>query len=258
MVARITATMMLENWPKPFIFAHRGSSAHAPENTLAAFELAVKQGADGVELDVKLSADGQVIVIHDQTVDRTTDGSGNVTQMTLPALLELDAGRFFSESYRRERIPTLDEVFETFGRRLLINVELTNYATPFDGLVPKVVELVRKHALEKRVLFSSFFPHNLRRARRLMPEVSRGLLAWAGWMGVWSRTWGWRGPYQALHPYFTTVNERLVQRVHAAGRRAHAWTVNDEVAMRHLIALGVDGIFTDDPLLAGCILGRVK
>ena len=251
----------MDFWPEfssPIIFAHRGSSAYAPESTLAAFELALEQGADAIELDAKLSADGQVIVIHDQTVDRTTDGSGKVAQMTLPALRALDAGSFFSEGYRGERIPTLDEVFETLGKRILINVELTNYATPFDALVPKVVELVGKHALEKRVLFSSFFPHNLRRARRLMPGVPRGLLAWAGWKGTWSRTSGWRGPYQALHPYFTSVNERLVQRVHAAGRRVHAWTVNDEAAIRHLIALGVDGIFTDDPLLACRILGRAR
>ncbi|MBA4379077.1 MAG: hypothetical protein C0393_00030 [Anaerolinea sp.] len=214
----------MDSWPEfssPIIFAHRGSSVHAPENTLAAFELALEQGADAIELDAKLSADGQVIVIHDQTVDRTTDGSGKITQMTLPALRELDAGSFFSEGFRGERIPTLDEVFETLGKRILINVELTNYATPFDALVPKVVELVRKHDLEKRVLFSSFFPHNLSRARRLMPGAPRGLLAWAGWKGVWSRTSGRRGPYQALHPYFTSVNERLVQRVHAAGRRVH-------------------------------------
>jgi glycerophosphoryl diester phosphodiesterase len=233
----------------PIILAHRGSSAYAPENTLAAFELAVQQGAQAIELDAKLSADGHVIVIHDQSVDRTTDGAGKVAEMTLSAMREMDAGSSFSEKFRGERIPNLDEVFEAVGKRILINVELTNYTTPFDVLVPKVVELVRRHALEKRVLFSSFFPYNLRRARRLLPEVPRGLLTWAGWMGAWWRTFSWLAPYQALHPYTTSVNARLVQRFHAAGRRVHAWTVNDEVEMRRLFALGVDGIFTDDPLL---------
>lgn len=237
------------NFPSPMIFAHRGASAYAPENTLAAFELAVQEGAQAIELDAKLSADGHVIVIHDQSVDRTTNGSGKVAEMPLSAMRELDAGSSFSEKFRGERIPALDEVFEAVGKRILINVELTNYATPFDALVPKVVELVRRHALEKRVLFSSFFPHNLRRARRLLPEVPRGLLTWAGWMGAWPRTFGWLAPYQALHPYTTSVNARLVQRFHAAGRRVHVWTVNDEAEMRRLFALGVDGIFTDDPLL---------
>jgi glycerophosphoryl diester phosphodiesterase len=247
--------MMFVDWPTPIIFAHRGSSAHAPENTLAAFELAVQQGAGAIELDAKLSVDGHIVVIHDQSVDRTTNGSGKVAEMPLSALRELEAGSFFSTSYRGERIPTLDEVFEAVGKRILINIELTNYATPFDALVPKVVELVRRHALGKRVLFSSFFPHNLRRARRLLPEAPRGLLTWAGWMGAWPRTFGWRGPYQALHPYTTDVNERLVQRFHAAGRRVHVWTVDDEAEMRRLFALGVDGIFTDDPLLGSRTLG---
>ena len=236
-------------FPSPIIFAHRGASAYAPENTLAAFELAVQQGVQAIELDAKLSADGHVIVIHDQSVDRTTNGSGNVAEMPFPAMQELDAGSSFSVKFRGERIPALNEVFEVVGKRILINVELTNYATPFDTLVPKVVNLVRRHALEKRVLFSSFFPHNLRRARRLLPEVPRGPLTWAGWMGAWSRTFCWLAPYQALHPYTTSVNARLVQRFHAAGRRVHAWTVNDEAEMRRLFALGVDGIFTDDPLL---------
>ncbi len=233
----------------PIIFAHRGSSAYAPENTLAAFELAVQQGAQAIEFDAKLSADGHVIAIHDQRVDRTTDGSGKVAEMPLSAMRELDAGSSFSDKFRGERIPTLDEIFEAVGKRVLINVELTNYATPFDALVPKVVELVKRHALEKRVLFSSFLPHNLQRARRLLPEAPRGLLTWAGWTGVCSRTIGWLGPYQALHPFFTSVTGKLVQRFHAVGQRVHAWTVNDEAEMRRLLALGVDGIFSDDPLL---------
>ena len=88
------------DWPRPLILAHRGASAHAPENTLAAYELALVQGAHGVELDAKLSADGEVVVIHDATVDRTTDGKGRVSQLTLAALRELDAGSFFSEKFK--------------------------------------------------------------------------------------------------------------------------------------------------------------
>ena len=237
------------DFPSPIIFAHRGASAYAPENTLAAFELAIQAGAQAIELDAKLSADGQVIVIHDQSVDRTTNGSGKVTKIPFSAMRELDAGSSFSVKFRGERIPTLDKVFEVVGRRILINVELTNYATPFDALIPKVVKLVKRHALEKRVLLSSFLPHNLRRARRLLPDVPVGLLTWAGWMGAGPRTFARFTPYQALHPHTMSVNARLVQRFHAAGLRVHAWTVNDEAEMRRLFTLGVDGIFTDDPQL---------
>src|SRR5215204_4501911 len=100
---------MLTSLPQPVIFAHRGASAHAPENTLAAFELALAQGADGIELDAKLSADGHVVVIHDATVDRTTDKHGRVKDMSLAELRSLDAGTFFEEKYHREKVPTLEE-----------------------------------------------------------------------------------------------------------------------------------------------------
>src|SRR5512147_1736179 len=132
---------MLTFLPQPIIFAHRGASAHAPENTLAAFELALSQGADAIELDVKLSSDGQVVVIHDPTVDRTTGAKGRVKDMTLADMRTLDAGSFFSQNFVNEKIPTLEEVFETMGKRLFINVELTNYTTPRDHLVETVCML---------------------------------------------------------------------------------------------------------------------
>jgi glycerophosphoryl diester phosphodiesterase len=136
------------------VFAHRGASKYAPENTIAAFQLAVEQCADAIELDAKLSADGKVVVIHDQTVDRTTNGTGRVNKLTLSELKELDAGSFFDRKFAAERIPTLDEVFESVGKRIFINVELTNYASRNDELIPLVVEIVKRHGIHKNVLFS--------------------------------------------------------------------------------------------------------
>ena len=118
--------MMLEALPRPVIFAHRGASAHAPENTIAAFELALAQQADAIELDVKLSSDGYVVVHHDDTVDRTTNGNGRIKDLSLAQLRSLDAGSFFAEKFRGEKIPTLEDVFEAVGKRTFINVELTN------------------------------------------------------------------------------------------------------------------------------------
>jgi glycerophosphoryl diester phosphodiesterase len=245
---------MFNQLTSPYFFAHRGASAYAPENTLAAFELAAQQGAPAIEFDVKVTADGHVVIIHDQTVDRTTDGSGQVTKMSLAALRELDAGCkakwHFAPPAAREKIPTLDEVFEAVGKKLFINVELTNYATPFDALVPKVVELVKKHGLEKRVMFSSFYPHNLMAAARLLPDVPRGQLFLDGGAGWWQRAWGRLINVQAEHPWKGDVTADYVKSAHARGRRVQVYTVNTPEDMRHLRQLGVDAIFTDDPLAA--------
>jgi len=248
---------MLETLPRPTIFAHRGASAHAPENTLAAFELALAQGAEGIELDAKLSADGHVVVIHDATVDRTTDGHGRVKDMSLADLRSLGAGLFFAEKYRGEKVPTLEEVFEALGKRIFINVELTNYNTPGDHLVESVCMLVKKFELQKRVLFSSFFASNLSKARGLLPEVPRGLLAFNGLLGAWARSFGFAfGRYQALHPNLKDVTPQQVQRVHRLERRVHVWTVNATEDMRRLFDWGVDAIFTDDPQLAVQVRGE--
>ena len=176
---------MYRQLPTPAIFAHRGASAHAPENTLSAFKLAITQHANAIELDAKLCASGEVVVIHDQSVDRTTNGSGKLLELPLTVLNELDAGSWFGTDFQGERIPTLDEVFDVVGQKIFINVEITNYASPFDDLPNKVVDLVRRHGLQENVLFSSFNPMALRKANKLLPEVPIGLLALPGIKGVW-------------------------------------------------------------------------
>jgi len=248
---------MLNDFPTPVIFAHRGASAHAPENTLPAFELALQQGADGVELDVKLTADGHVIVMHDSSVERTTDGHGRVRDLSLADFRKLDAGGYYAESFRGTKVPALEEVFEAIGPRCVINVELTNYTTPRDGLVDKVCEAVKRHALQSRILFSSFYEFNLKRAAYLLPDVPRGLLALPGWKGAWARSFGFMfGEYQVLHPHITDANAAQVSRVHQLKRRIHVWTANTEEEITRLKNWGVDGLFSDDPLTAVRALGR--
>jgi glycerophosphoryl diester phosphodiesterase len=243
-------TVTLSSLPQPVVFAHRGASAHAPENTMAAFQLALEQGAPAIEFDVKLSADGHIVVIHDQTVDRTTNATGNVASLPLDALRALDAGSWFGAAFRGEKIPTLHEVFAAFGESMLMNIELTNYRTPFDALVPKVVDLIQKYGVAHNILFSSFYPHNLMRAARLLPSVPRGQLIWPGSAGAWQRAWSRMINIQAEHPWKDEITAASIQAAHQRGRRVHAWTVNSPEDLRRLKSIGVDGIFTDDPLTA--------
>jgi glycerophosphoryl diester phosphodiesterase len=250
---------MLEQFPRPILLAHRGDLAHAPENTLPSFQQAIQKGADGVELDAKLTIDGQVIVIHDSSVDRTTDGKGKVSSFTLEAIRTLDAGSWFDEKFKGTQVPLLEEVFETVGKDRLINIELTNYSTPHDGLVDKVCELIKRHGNQKQIIFSSFFALNLKRGGQLLPEIPRGLLALPGLAGIWARSFGFMfGEYQALHPYISSVSREQVQRVHRLNRRVHVWTANSPEEVMRLKEWGVDGMFTDDPEVALQALGRVK
>jgi glycerophosphoryl diester phosphodiesterase len=250
---------MLTQIPNPAIIAHRGASAYAPENTLAAFELAVRQKADAIELDAKLTIDRHVVVFHDQTLDRTTGSHGRVIDSKLLDLRRLDAGSHFDVAYRGEQIPTLDEVFDLAGRQTYINIELTNYASPTDRLPEKVAEIVKKHNLAERVMFSSFNPLALIRIRRILPQIPIGLLADTRNQGIWARSWlGSLLRYQSLNPALEDVDRRLVERTHRRGCRLLVYTVNQSEDMRHLFNIGVDGIFTDDPLTARRILSAVS
>ncbi len=250
---------MLSHIPNPAIIAHRGASAYAPENTLAAFELAVRQKADAIELDAQLTVDGHVVVFHDKTLDRTTEGQGRVTDSKLADLRRLDAGSHFDVAYRGEQIPTLDEVFDLAGKKTFINVELKNDTSPMDRLPEKVAEIVKKHNLADRVMFSSFNPIALIRIRRILPEIPIGLLADTGNKGAWARSWiGTFLHYQSLNPDMVDVDRRLVEHTHRRGRSILVYTVDQPEDMRRLFQLGVDGIFTDDPLTARRILSAVS
>ncbi len=240
---------MFKSLSTPVIIGHRGACRYAPENTLASFKLAVEQGAPAIEFDVKLTRDNQVVVIHDPTVTRTTNGQGAVARLSLSEIKQLDAGSWFSEKFKGERIPTLAEVFDEVGIRVLMNIELTNYTTPSDSLVDRVVELVKEKDLEDRIYFSSFLATNLVKARKRLPGCGIGYLTYAGPPRILQQIF--QPPpktIDSLNPYRGSVTKRMVDHQHRLGRRVLVYTVNDEEEMRKLFRIGVDGIFTDDPL----------
>lgn len=242
-------------------FAHRGARRTAPENTLPAFELALTLGAHGVELDVWPSLDGIPVVIHDAKVNRTTDGTGIVNRMCLAELQELDAGIRFSNEFRGTRLPTLEEVFASFGDRLLLNIELkpTGAGPSLRSFVNKIAGLITKFGLKKQVLIASFNPVALRYMRHLMPEIALGFLYMPGFplrqvSELLARPIV--GYHEAIHPHLSIVNYNYVQRARHNRYRVNVWTVNEIADMQRLVDLGVDMLITDVPDMAREVLNN--
>ena len=228
----------------PKIIAHRGASAHAPENTMAAFQLALDMAADGIELDAMLSKEGEIVVIHDDSVDRTTNGTGAVRELTLAELQSLDAGG-------GERIPSLKQVLNRFSGQFLINIELKNFGSIFDDLPLKVADLVKAYDDPQSIIISSFNPFNLPRFHRQCPEIPLGLLTDKNK----AKHWLWRlFKFDALHPHYSDVDATLVSALHARGRQVNVWTVDDPAEIKRLAGLGVDSIITNDPQSTRSIL----
>ncbi len=244
--------------PKPAVIAHRGASAHAPENTFAAFELAISLNADAIELDVKLTSDGRVVVFHDLSLQRTTNGAGKVHRKTLSELKTFDAGTAFDRSYQGQQIPTLDETLETFGKRTYFNIELKNLVQPFDDLPQKVVRIIKDHGLESRILISSFNPIALLKTNRILPSLPIGLLIkYPQRTVLGSKPLTTIIPHQSVHIPAKALSKDIVRTIHKTDRKVFAYTINVPKTIQEMLAWDVDGIFTDDPRLARQTLGRV-
>ena len=240
---------------RPLNFAHRGASHEAPANTLAAFLLAVDLGAEGIELDVHLSKDGELVVIHDFDVAATTDSQGPVRAKTLAELKELDAGSWFDPVFAGQRIPTLQEVIDAVGHRLLLNIELKVKSWSDGGLAAKVVRLVEQNGLVDRVVLSSFNPLAVWRVRQRNPQIATGLL-YAADMPLFLRKAWLRSLVRptALHPHYTMVDAHYVWWADRQGYRVNVWTADDPDDMHRLMRHGVDIIITNRPdLLRGVL-----
>lgn len=221
----------------PLIIGHRGASASAPENTLAAFGLAAEQGAQGVELDVRMAADGNVVVMHDRTVARTTGGSGTVAGLTTAELRSLDAGL-------GQPVPTLDDVFQAFGPALLYNVELKEWGVRGRGLEMAVADRIAAYHLENQVVVSSFNPLAVRRARRHLSRTTMTAVIWAR-----RPRWLWHLPAEteADHPHHSLIDEAYMAWALEQGYRVHVWTVDEPGEARRLTRLGVHALITNKP-----------
>jgi glycerophosphoryl diester phosphodiesterase len=240
----------------PRVVAHRGSSGRAPENTLRALRIAIDEdGAGGLELDLQRSADGEVIVLHDETVDRTTDGTGRADDLPLEALRELDAGVHFGTGEfagQAIRIPTLEEVLEEFPQTWL-SLDLKQGGPVTERAT---IDLLRRFGRSRDVVVSAEDPQAARRLAELAPEFPRFVHrngAWSFYLRHRLRFFaGWRAPGGSLQiplrrGRFDLSTSRLIRDAHARGMRVLYWTVNDPAVARDLLSRGADGIITDWP-----------
>jgi glycerophosphoryl diester phosphodiesterase len=236
---------------RPLLIGHRGYPARFPENTLASFKGAMDDGCDMIELDVTLTRDRRVVVIHDDTLERTTNGSGLVRKRTVEEIRGLDAGSWFDPRFAAERVPLLDEVIALTAGRCMLNIEIKESAFeegyPADAIEHQVAELVKTGGAMERVIVSSFDRRILERLARMPGPPALAFISDAGAdpevMGVLRtiKAFSW-------HPRRTVLTREQVERVHAEGMKIFPWTINTQAEAEALLGLGVDGLICNELL----------
>lgn len=236
---------------KPLVIAHRGASTKAPENTMAAFDRALRGGAEGLECDIRLTRDGIPVIIHDRSLERTTGTREEVANLTLAEITRLDAGSWFDPGFSRERIPTLDQFLDLYGPlNLLLNLELKSEEASPGALAAEVLQRVSARSLEKSVILSSFDPEALEVCRRLNPAVRRGLI----YLEETGEPWALARSLDcySVHPLFIYLGTAETRDIfNKFGLALFPWTVNGPAQALFLAEAGVEGIITDLPLEIG-------
>jgi glycerophosphoryl diester phosphodiesterase len=233
---------------RPRILGHRGARAHAPMNTMPAFRLALEQGADGLEFDVRMTRDGSLVILHDPDVDETSDGVGPIADLPFDAVRALDFGAWFGPAFAGTRIPTLDEVMAAFAHLpITLNIEIksdepTVRAAPHTAEAAAAAVLTRYMGAGASLIVSSFDPASLARMHAALPAVPLGYLSEPTTAAFIPDV-----PLAAVHPHWTSIDAAYMAWAHAHGWAVNTWTVNDEADAHRLAALGVDALITDDP-----------
>lgn len=236
------------------ICAHRGASGYAPENTLEAFQLALEQGVDAVELDVHLTRDGELLVAHDEKIDRVSNGSGLICDQSLAALKKFNFNKVHPE-YENAKAPTLKEVYELLMKSgMTINVELKNNINPYVGMEEKCLELAAKMGMEDKIVYSSFNHLSMLRLKELKADSYCGLL----YDTILIRPWRYAKDYgmNAIHPPYQHILffSDYCLKAHKAGIEVNTWTVNSDRDMKRVIEAGADMLITNYPDRAKALL----
>lgn len=239
------------------IIAHRGASGYAPENTIPSFEKALEMGAEGIELDVHMTRDGELVVIHDHTIDRTSDGSGMIKDFSLDEVRKFDFGSWFSSDFKGVTIPTLKEVFNLLeGWEGLFNIEIKSGPIFYPGIEEKLVAMVKEQKFKGRVIFSSFNHYSLLDIKKADSSMEIGLLYMAGLVSPWdyAKSLG----AEALHPLFYNIIPEIIMGCRKNKIELNPFTVDGEKEIEMILRAGVDGIITNYPDRALGIKNKIK
>ncbi|WP_455661490.1 glycerophosphodiester phosphodiesterase [Pradoshia sp.] len=232
------------------IVAHRGASGYAPENTIAAFDLAVKMKADYIEIDVQRTKDGKLILIHDTTVDRTTDGTGKVGDLTYKEIRRLDAGSWMSEKYKGEKVPTFEEVLKRYKGKIGILIELKSPEL-YPGIEGEVAKLLKAYHLDKprneKVIVQSFNFDSMKEADQLLPRIPIGVLINKTADTTDAAIEQFSAYAEYYNPSYGLVTAELVTKAHEEGMKVQSWTARSRETVQFLLEMKVDGIITDYP-----------
>ncbi|MGR3765517.1 glycerophosphodiester phosphodiesterase [Rossellomorea sp. NS-SX7] len=230
--------------------AHRGAAGYAPESTIAGFDLAVDMKADYIEIDVQRSEDGELVVIHDTTVDRTTDGTGKVGDLTFEQLKSLDAGSWKGEQFAGESIPAFEEILERYHGKVGILIEL-KAPELYPGIEEEVTEALKDHHLDKpqneKIIIQSFNFESMKKMNGLLPHVPIGVLTYSRAHTTTEALQEFASYADWVNPSYGIVTEELVDGVHSLGMQVGSWTVRSQEAADFLFEMEVDAIITDYP-----------
>ncbi|MED4123789.1 glycerophosphodiester phosphodiesterase [Halalkalibacterium halodurans] len=231
--------------------AHRGASGHAPENTMAAFQKGFDMKADYIEFDVHMTKDGELVLMHDLTVDRTTNGHGYVSDLTLDEINQLDAGSWFHEDFAGEKVPTFEETLDAFRGKVGLLIELKS-TERYLGMEEKVAEALKERKMDRnsnhKVIIQSFNHESMKKSKELLPHIPHGVLAGPSWANVTDEQLEEFSIYaDYFNPNMTIVTPDLVNRVHAVGMKIFPYTSRTQEQANRLFELKVDGIITDFP-----------
>ncbi len=228
-------------------YAHRGASGYYPENTMIAFEKAIEHGCTGIETDVHMTNDGYLVLMHDEKIDRTTDGTGYIKDYNLGELRQLDAGKWKALDFSGERIPTVEELIELAkSKDIIINFEIKTDVIWYKDIEQKLIEIIHKYNAADKIIISSFNHYTIHKCKQIDKNIKTGLLYMEGLFEphLYAKIVG----AEAIHPYFPAIDSKeVIDRVRAAGVMVNPYTINEEEVMKRFLNYGIDGIITNYP-----------